>query len=103
MAKQKYRLVGSKILARIPQGEQTSPGGIVLPAVRSDKPSRAQVVAVGPGKLLDEETDERQYMESLKPGDWFIFDDAGVCQPDCTIDGEKLWIFDIKHVVLIEE
>ena len=33
--------------------ERTSAGGIVIPDSAAEKPSRGEIVAVGPGKLLD--------------------------------------------------
>jgi chaperonin GroES len=33
--------------------EKTSPGGIVIPDTAKEKPTKAEVIAVGPGKSLD--------------------------------------------------
>ena len=40
------------VLKRLDE-EKTSPGGIVIPDSAKEKPTRATVVAVGPGKPLD--------------------------------------------------
>ena len=38
------------------EAEGTTEGGIVLPDTAKEKPQQAQVVAVGPGRLLDDGT-----------------------------------------------
>lgn len=40
------------VLKRLDE-EKTSPGGIVIPDSAKEKPTQAEVIAVGPGKSLD--------------------------------------------------
>ena len=57
------------VLKRLEAEEKTA-GGIVLPDTAKEKPQRGEVLAVGPGKLLD--TGKRATME-VKVGDLVLF------------------------------
>lgn len=50
--------------------ESTSAGGIVIPDSAAEKPIRGEVIAVGPGKLLDD--GQHRNME-VKQGDKVLF------------------------------
>jgi len=45
--------LGDRIIAKVTSEESVTKGGIVLPDTAQEKPQEAQVIAVGPGKLLD--------------------------------------------------
>jgi chaperonin GroES len=49
----KFSPLGDKLLVRRGDEEETSAGGIVLPGSAAEKPSQGEVLAVGPGKTLD--------------------------------------------------
>lgn len=51
--KYKFTPIGSRIVVRRDAAEEVSPGGIVLPEHSQDKPRFGTVIAVGPGRLLD--------------------------------------------------
>jgi chaperonin GroES len=42
-----------RVVLKIQEAEDKTEGGIVLPDTAKEKPQRGEVVAVGPGKLLD--------------------------------------------------
>ena len=42
-----------RVLIKQSEAEETSAGGIVLPDTAKEKPQLGKVVAIGPGKLLD--------------------------------------------------
>ena len=48
--------LGDRIVVKAVESESTSIGGIVLPDYAKEKPQQALVLAVGPGKLLDNGT-----------------------------------------------
>lgn len=50
--------------------ERTSAGGIVIPDTATEKPSRGEVVAVGPGKMLD---DGKVVKMAVKQGEKVLF------------------------------
>lgn len=49
----KIRPLHDRIVVQRIEEERTSAGGIVIPDSAAEKPSRGEVVAVGPGKALD--------------------------------------------------
>ena len=49
----KFVPLGDRVLVRRTDEEETSEGGIVLPGSATEKPSQGEVLAVGPGKTLD--------------------------------------------------
>ena len=53
MAKVNIRPLDDRVVIQPTEAELTTAGGIVLPDSAKEKPQRGKVVAVGPGKLLD--------------------------------------------------
>ena len=53
MAKLNIRPLDDRVVVKPEDAEETTAGGIVLPDSAKEKPQRGKVVAVGPGKLLD--------------------------------------------------
>lgn len=45
--------LADRIIVKPSQSEETTAGGIVLPDSAQEKPQRGKVIAVGPGKTLD--------------------------------------------------
>ena len=53
MADLKIRPLDDRVVVEPLEAEEKTAGGIVLPDTAKQKPQRGTVVAVGPGKLLD--------------------------------------------------
>lgn len=53
MAKIKIRPLDDRVVVEPIEAEEKTAGGIVLPDSAKEKPQRGTVVAVGPGRLLD--------------------------------------------------
>ena len=66
----KIRPLQDRVVVRRQEEETTTAGGIVLPGSAAEKPAKGEVVAVGPGRLLDN-GDVRPV--DLKAGDKVIF------------------------------
>ena len=49
----KFNPLGDKLLVRRSEEEETTAGGIVLPGSAAEKPSQCEVLATGPGRVLD--------------------------------------------------
>jgi chaperonin GroES len=49
----KIRPLGDRILVKALSGEMMTKSGIVLPDTAKEKPQEGEVLAVGPGKVLD--------------------------------------------------
>lgn len=85
------RPLHDRVVVRRLEEERMSAGGIVIPDNATEKPSKGEVVAVGPGKRLD----NGQVAElSVKVGDKVLF--GKYSGTEVKVDGKEL-------VVLREE
>ncbi len=62
------RPLGDRVVLKFTQAEETSKGGIILAAAAQEKPQTAEVIAVGPGGIVDGKEVEMQ----VKCGDKVI-------------------------------
>ena len=83
----KIRPLHDRVVVRRTEKEETTAGGIVLPDSASEKPSQGEVLAVGPGKTLDN-GDVRPV--DVKVGDKVVFGQYG--GSTVKVDGEELLI-----------
>ena len=91
----KFRPLADRVLVRRTDEEQTTEGGIVLPGSAAEKPSQGEVVAVGPGKTLD--NGEVQAV-SVSEGDLVVFGQyAG--SNTVKIDGDELVILNEQDIL----
>ena len=70
----KIRPLHDRVVVRRLEEESTTAGGIVLPDSAAEKPSQGEVLAVGPGKTLDN-GDIRPL--DVKKGDKVLFGQYG--------------------------
>jgi len=90
----KFRPLGDRVLVRRTDEEQTSEGGIVLPGSAAEKPSQGEVLAVGPGKSL--ENGETQAV-AVKEGDLVVFGQyAG--SNTVKVDGDELVVLNEQDI-----
>lgn len=87
MAKMKIRPLDDRVVVEPVEAEETTAGGIVLPDTAKEKPQRGVVVAVGPGRLLD--NGERGEL-SVAVGDEVIYGKYG--GSDIEINGDEVKI-----------
>jgi len=87
MAKMKIRPLDDRVVVEPIEAEETTAGGIVLPDTAKEKPQRGIVVAVGPGRLLD--NGERGEL-SVAVGDEVIYGKYG--GSDIEINGDEVKI-----------
>ena len=59
-----------RIVVEPMEAEEKTAGGILLPDTAKEKPQKGKVVAVGPGKLLD---DGKRAAPSVKKGDIVLY------------------------------
>ena len=83
----KNRPLHDRVVVRRMEEETKTAGGIVLPDSATEKPSRGEVLAVGPGKTLDN-GDVRAV--GVKVGDKVVF--GQYAGSTVKIDGEELLI-----------
>ena len=95
----KFRPLADRVLVKRTDEEQTSEGGIVLPGSAAEKPSQGAVVAVGPGKTLD--NGDVQPI-SVNVGDLVVFGQyAG--SNTVKIDGDELVILNEQDILGVIE
>ena len=58
-----------RVVIRQLEAEETTKSGIVLPGAAQEKPQQAEVVAVGPGGMVD----GKEVKMEVKPGDKVIY------------------------------
>tara|TARA_X000000368_G_scaffold109443_1_gene85149 strand:+ start:5013 stop:5342 length:330 start_codon:yes stop_codon:yes gene_type:complete len=91
----KFRPLGDRVLVKRTDEEQTTEGGIVLPGSAAEKPSQGEVLAVGPGKSL--ENGELQAV-AVKEGDLVVFGQyAG--SNTVKVDGEELVVLNEQDIL----
>lgn len=76
-----------RVVVRRLEAEEKTAGGIVLPETAKEKPQRGEVVAVGPGKLLDSGKREKP---DMTVGDKVLFGKYG--GTEVTVEDEELLI-----------
>lgn len=87
MAKLKIRPLDDRVVVEPMEAEEMTAGGIVLPDTAKEKPQRGKVIAVGPGKLLD--NGQRAEM-SVAVGDEVIYGKYGGTEIE--VNGEEVKI-----------
>ncbi len=87
MANINLKPLDERIVVEPVEAEEKTAGGIVLPDTAKEKPQRGTVLAVGPGKLLD--NGERSPM-SVAVGDEVIY--GKYSGTDLEIDGKEVKI-----------
>lgn len=94
----KLRPLDDRIIIKQSEAEEKTSGGIILPDAAREKPQIGSVVAVGPGKILD---DGKRAAMSVKIKDEVIY--AKYIGSDVEIDGEKYVILRESDVLGIVE
>jgi len=80
----KIRTLDDRVVVQPLDAEETTAGGIVLPDSAQEKPQRGTVLAIGPGKLLD---NGNRAELSVGVGDEVIY--GKYSGSDIEIDGEE--------------
>ena len=94
----KIRPLQDRVVVRRTEEEQKTAGGIVLPDSATEKPAQGEVLAVGPGRLLDN-GDVRPV--DLKVGDTVVF--GKYASNTVKIDGEELLILSESEIYGVVE
>src|SRR3954447_5228278 len=97
-AKSLLRPLGERVVVKLVQAEEKTRGGIVLPDTAKEKPQEAEVVAVGPGKLLD---DGKRSPIDLKAGDHILF--AKYSGTEVKLEGEEFLVIAEKDILAVVE
>lgn len=90
--------LSDKIVLKVIEDTEQTSGGIFIPDSAKEKPQKGQVVAVGPGKIL--ENGEREPMD-VKSGDVVLY--AKYSGTEVKIENETFKILSVKDVLGIVE
>ena len=92
------RPLHDRVVIKRLEEERTSPGGIVIPDSAKEKPVRGEVLAVGPGKILD--NGKTQNM-GVKEGDTVLF--GKYAGNECQLDGDDLVVMREDDIMAVIE
>jgi chaperonin GroES len=97
---QKLTPLGDRVIVKAKQREELTRGGIVLPDTAQEKPQEGEVIAVGPGRVLD--SGERIKLD-VKVGDTVLY--AKYAGTEVKLEGEDFLILRESDVlaVVVEE
>lgn len=90
--------LGDKVVIKRLEAQEVTKGGIVLPDSAKEKPREGRVIAVGPGKMLDDGT--RGALQ-VKKGDRVLF--TSYAGTEVKIDGEEYLIMGEEDILAIVE
>ncbi|MDP1931347.1 MAG: co-chaperone GroES [Gammaproteobacteria bacterium] len=89
----KIRPLQDRVVVRRKEEETKSAGGIVIPGSAAEKPAQGEVLAVGPGKIMD--NGEKRPVD-LKVGDIVVF--GKYASNTVKIDNEELLILSESEI-----
>jgi chaperonin GroES len=92
----KVRPLHDRLLVRRMEEKETVKGGIIIPDTAKEKPQEGEVLAVGPGKVLDNGTKLKM---DIKVGDKILF--GKYSGTDIKIDGEEVLILREDEVLAV--
>jgi len=87
----KLKPLNDRVLIKRLESEEKTAGGLFIPDTAKEKPSKGQVIAVGPGKYGD---DGKRMAMAVKKGDTVLF--SKYSGTEVKLDGED-------HLVLRED
>jgi chaperonin GroES len=94
----KLRPLDDRVVIKQSEAEEKTAGGIILPDTAKEKPQIGKIIAVGPGKLLD---DGKRGKMSVKKNDEVIY--AKYIGSEIEIDEEKFVVLHESDVLGIIE
>ena len=86
-----------KVVLKQLVAEETTKSGIVLPGAAKEKPQQAEVIAVGPGGVVD----GKEVVMNVKPGDMVIF--SKYAGNEVKLDDEEYIIVKQSDILAIVE
>jgi chaperonin GroES len=88
--------LGERVVVKVLKNETKTKSGIVLPDTVKEKPQMGKVLAVGPGKVLD---DGKKINMEVKAGDQVLF--AKYAGTEVKLDGEEYMILKENDILAI--
>jgi chaperonin GroES len=94
----KLRPLGDRVVIQPTPREDMTKSGIVLPDTAKEKPQEGLILAVGPGRILDD--GKREHVD-VKEGQKVLY--AKYAGTEFKVDGEELLIVSQKDILAIVE
>jgi len=82
--------LGNRILLKPIEAEEKTKSGLYIPDSAKEQPKTAEIIAVGPGELVN-----------VKPGQKVIYENFG--GSEIKIKGEKYMLLDMKDILAVVE
>ncbi len=97
-ASKKLRPLGDRVVLKPTAREEMTKSGIVLPDTAKEKPQEGMILAIGPGRVLDDGT--REAMD-VKVGNKVLY--GKYAGTEFKVDGDELLIVSQKDILAIVE
>ena len=94
----KLRPLGDRVVVKPTPREEVTKSGIVLPDTAKEKPQEGEVLAAGPGRILED--GKRETMD-VKVGDKVLY--AKYAGTEFKVDGDELLIVSQKDILAVVE
>ena len=88
--------MGDRVIVRPSEKESLTKGGIYLPDTAQERPQEGEVVAAGPGRILN--NGKRVEME-VKPGDKVIY--SNFAGTEVEVEDEELLVLGVNDILAI--
>ena len=89
--------LGDRVVLKQLEAEQTTKSGIVLPGQEKEKPQQAEVIAVGPGGVVD----GKEIKMEVKAGDKVIY--SKYAGTEVKLEDEKFIIVKQSDILAVSE
>lgn len=93
----KLKPLADRVILKLVEAEETTKGGIILTSAAKEKPEIAEVLAVGPGGMVD----GNEVVMTVKVGDKVVTSKYSGTQ--VKVDGEELTIVRQSDILAIVE
>jgi chaperonin GroES len=94
----RLRPLGDRVVLRPVPGEEMTKSGIVIPDTAKERPQEGEVIAVGPGRFLDDGSREKVDLET---GQRVLY--AKYAGTEFKLEGEDLLIVSAKDILAVVE
>lgn len=94
----KIKPLADRVVIKVVEETESTPGGIILPDSAREKPQKGQVLAVGPGKTLEQ--GGREEME-VKEGDIVLYTKYG--GTDIKVNEQEYKILSARDILAVLE
>ena len=89
--------LGDRVVIKNMEAEETTKGGIILTAAAKEKPLMAEVIAVGPGGIVD----GKEVKMQVSVGEKVIY--SKYAGTECKVDGEDYIIVRQSDILAVVE